>query len=47
MSTLAEIESAIAQLPPAQWMEIHCWMDAARAEGGDTRTPQGIPAVAG
>lgn len=28
MSTLAEIEAAIAQLPPAQWMEIRRWMDA-------------------
>lgn len=28
MSTLAEIEAAIAQLPPTQWMEIRRWMDA-------------------
>jgi len=28
MSTLAEIEAALAQLPPAQWMEIRRWMDA-------------------
>ena len=28
MSTLAEIERAIGQLPPAQWMEIRRWMDA-------------------
>ena len=28
MSTLAEIEAAIAQLPPAHWMEIRRWMDA-------------------
>ena len=28
MSTLAEIEAAIAQLPPPQWMEIRRWMDA-------------------
>ena len=28
MSTLAEIEAAIAQLPSAQWMEIRRWMDA-------------------
>ncbi len=27
MSTLAEIESAIEQLPPEQWMEIRRWMD--------------------
>jgi hypothetical protein len=28
MSTLAEIEAAIAQLPPTQWLEIRRWMDA-------------------
>ena len=28
MSTLAEIEAAIAQLPPTHWMEIRRWMDA-------------------
>jgi hypothetical protein len=28
MSTLAEIEAAIAKLPPAQWMEVRRWMDA-------------------
>lgn len=28
MSTVAEIESAIAKLPPPQWMEIRRWMDA-------------------
>ena len=28
MSTLAEIEAAIAQLPPPQWTEIRRWMDA-------------------
>ena len=28
MSTLAEIEDAIAQLPPTQWTEIRRWMDA-------------------
>ena len=28
MSTLAEIEAAIAQLPLTQWMEIRRWMDA-------------------
>ena len=28
MSTLTEIEAAIAQLPPPQWMEIRRWMDA-------------------
>lgn len=28
MSTLAEIEAAIAQLPPPQWLEIRRWMDA-------------------
>ena len=29
MSTLAEIETAIAQLPPEQWEEIRRWMDRA------------------
>ena len=28
MSTVSEIEAAIAQLPPAQWREIRQWMDA-------------------
>ena len=28
MSTPTEIEAAIAQLPPAQWMEVRRWMDA-------------------
>ncbi len=28
MSTLTEIEAAIAKLPPTQWMEIRRWMDA-------------------
>ncbi len=28
MSTPAEIEAAIAQLAPAQWLEIRRWMDA-------------------
>ena len=28
MSTLAELEAAIAQLPPTQWMEIRRWMDS-------------------
>ena len=28
MSTLAEIEAAIAQLPPSHWTEIRRWMDA-------------------
>ena len=28
MSTVAEIEAAIAQLPPSQWTEIRRWMDA-------------------
>lgn len=27
MSTLTEIENAIEQLPPEQWMEIPRWMD--------------------
>ena len=28
MSTPTEIEAAIAQLPPAQWVEVRRWMDA-------------------
>jgi len=28
MSTVAEIERAIEQLPPEQWAEIRRWMDA-------------------
>ena len=28
MSTLQEIEAAIEQLPPEQWLEIRRWMDA-------------------
>lgn len=28
MSTVAEIEQAIGQLPPEQWTEIRRWMDA-------------------
>jgi hypothetical protein len=28
MSTLAEIEAAIAQLPPTEWLKIRRWMDA-------------------
>jgi hypothetical protein len=28
VSTVAEIEAAIAQLPPEQWEEIRRWMDA-------------------
>ena len=28
MSTLSEIEAAISQLPPAQWMDVRRWMDA-------------------
>jgi hypothetical protein len=27
VSTVAEIEAAIAQLPPAQWLEIRRWID--------------------
>ena len=34
MSTLAEIESAIEQLPPEQWMEIRRWMDS-HAQGAE------------
>lgn len=28
MSTLTEIENAIEQLPPEQWVEIRRWMDS-------------------
>jgi hypothetical protein len=28
MSTLAEIEAAIEQLPPEQWLEIRQWLDS-------------------
>ena len=28
MSTVAEIEQAIGQLPPEQWTEIRRWMDS-------------------
>lgn len=28
MSTLAEIEAAIQQLPPEQWVEIRRWLDS-------------------
>ena len=43
MSTLAEIEAAIAQLPPAQWMEVRRWMDAhaPKATTGETFPPAG------
>ena len=34
MSTLTEIENAIEQLPPEQWMEIRRWMDS--------RTPKAV-----
>ena len=33
MSTLAEIEAAIAQLPLAHWLEIRRWMDAHAPKG--------------
>ena len=39
MSTLAEIEAAIAQLPPTQWMEIRRWMDAHAPKG---ETPEAL-----
>jgi len=37
MSTLAEIEAAIEQLPPEQWAEIRRWMDSRppKAAGND------------
>ena len=40
VSTIAEIESAIEQLPPEQWMEIRRWMDS-RTQGVDARTGMG------
>ncbi len=43
MSTLAEIEAAIAQLPPAEWMEVRRWMDAHAPHSvmtGSTPPPQ-------
>ncbi len=43
MSTLAEIEKAIKQLPPAQWMEIRRWMDAHAPEEATTDAP--VPAA--
>ena len=44
MSTLAEIEAAIAQLPPAHWMEIRRWMDAHGPKGA---TPESaVPSAA-
>ena len=36
MSTLAEIEAAIAQLPPTQWMELSRWMDARAPKAATT-----------
>jgi hypothetical protein len=40
VSTVTEIESAIAQLPPDQWAEIRRWMDAqARQTGGGLASP--------
>lgn len=47
MSTLAEIEAAIAQLPPTQWMEIRRWMDAhapkAEANGTAATASASVP----
>ena len=37
MSTVAEIELAIGQLPPEQWIEIRRWID--------THAPKAAPAV--
>lgn len=36
MSTLAEIEAAIAQLPPAEWTQIRTWMDVHAPRGATT-----------
>ena len=44
MSTLAEIEAAIAQLPPAQWMEIRRWMDAHAPRAATTGSVASSPA---
>ncbi|MEO6740053.1 MAG: hypothetical protein ABIP20_07365 [Chthoniobacteraceae bacterium] len=47
MSTLAEIEQAIEQLPPEQWMEIRRWMDqravAAGKGGGEMPSAAAMP----
>ncbi len=40
MSTLAEIEAAIAQLPPAQWMEVRRWMDGHAPQAAATGSVQ-------
>ena len=47
MSTIADIESAIEQLPPEQWMEIRRWMDRravpAGKGGGEMPSPTAMP----
>ena len=47
MSTIADIESAIEQLPPEQWMEIRRWMDQravlAGKGGGEMPSPAAMP----
>ena len=44
MSTLTEIEAAIAQLPPAQWAEVRRWMDAHAPKSATTGNA--LPAAA-
>lgn len=47
MSTLAEIERAIEQLPPEQWVEVRRWMDRHGprpvAEGGAVPPASPLP----
>jgi len=43
VSTLTEIEAAIAQLPPSQWMEVRRWMDA---HAPQTVTTKAVPSPA-
>ena len=44
MNTLTEIEAAIAQLPPAHWMEIRRWMDAHAPKSVTTENAASAPA---
>lgn len=47
MSTLAEIEEAIKQLPPEQWMEIRRWIDQhvprMTGNGGEVPLAEAMP----
>lgn len=43
MSTLAEIEKAIAALPPEQWLEIRRWMDRHAPNGTRTAPAAAMP----